>query len=78
MRPAIELLASRTYPFIDSEALAERQARDTLFRMPDGTFLLHLSVNGSAADDDRFVWIDCRSALIWINAAPEEFGMEWE
>jgi hypothetical protein len=78
MRSPIELLVSRTYRFIDSEALAERQARDTLFRMPDGSFLLHLSAADRSADDDRFVWIDCRSALIWINAAPEEFGMEWE
>jgi hypothetical protein len=77
MQLAIELLVSRTYPFIDSEALAERQARDTLFRMPDGSFVLHLSSNRTD-HDDRLVWIDCRSALVWINAAPEEFGMEWE
>jgi hypothetical protein len=78
MQLAIELLVSRTYPFIDSRALAERQARDTLFRMPDGSFLLHLSASDRTDDDDRLVWIDCRSALVWINAAPEEFGMEWE
>jgi hypothetical protein len=78
MRSAIEILASRTYPFIDSEALAEHQACDTLFRMPDGSFLLHLSASDRTAGDDRLVWIDCRSALIWINATPEEFGMEWE
>jgi hypothetical protein len=78
MQLAIELLVSRTYPFIDSDALAERQARDTLFRMPDGSFLLHLSARDRTDEDDRLVWIDCRSALVWINAAPEEFGMEWE
>jgi hypothetical protein len=78
MQLAIELLVSRTYPFIDSRALAERQARDTLFRMPDGSFLLHLSASDRTDGDDRFVWIDCRSALVWINAAPDEFGMEWE
>lgn len=77
MRHAVELIVSRTYPFIDSEALAERQARDTLFRTPDGSFLLHLS-NDKAADDDRVVWIDTRAALIWLNADPEEFGMEWQ
>jgi hypothetical protein len=77
MQLAIELLVSRTYPFIDSHALAERQARDTLFRMPDGSFLLHMSASGPT-DNDRFVWIDSRSALVWINAAPDEFGMEWE
>jgi len=77
MRLAVELIVSRIYPFIDSEALAERQARDTLFRMPDGTFLLHLS-NDKTADDDRVVRIDTRAALIWLNAGPEEFGTEWQ
>jgi hypothetical protein len=76
MRFAIKLLVSRTYPFIDSDALVERQARDTLFRMPDGSFLLHLS-NDEAAED-RLVRIDSRAALIWVNANPEEFGVEWQ
>ena len=76
MRLAIELVVSRTYPFINSDALVERHARDTLFRMPDGSFVLHLSTD-RAADDDRLVRIDTRAALIWLNAGPEEFGMEW-
>ncbi|HXN66729.1 MAG TPA: hypothetical protein VN926_03645 [Bradyrhizobium sp.] len=76
MRFAIKLLASRRYPFIDSDALVERQARDTLFRIPDGSFFLHLS-NDKAADEDRLVRIDSRAALIWLNANPEEFGIEW-
>ena len=71
-------LVSRTYPFIDSRSRVERRARDTLFRMPDGAFLLHLSSSDRPADDDRLIWIDCRTALVWINAAPEEFGLEWE
>jgi hypothetical protein len=73
---AIELLVSRTYPFIDADALVERHARDTLFRMPDGSFLLHLS-GGKALDDDRLVRIDSRAALVWLNAEPDEFGIEW-
>ena len=77
MRLAVELIVSRTYPFIDSEALVERQARDTLFRTSDGSFLLHLA-NDEVADDDRVVWIDTRAALIWLDAGPEEFGMEWQ
>jgi len=77
MRLAIELLASRTYPFIDSDALVERHARDNLFRMADGSFLLHLSTD-KAADDDRLLRIDSRAALIWLNAGPEEFGIEWQ
>jgi hypothetical protein len=74
----MDLLASRLYPFIDSRSLVEYQARDTLFRTPGGTFILHLSSSDRPADDDRLIWIDCRAALIWINAAPEEFGLEWE
>jgi hypothetical protein len=77
MRLAVELIVSRTYPFIDSETLVERQAQDTLFRTPDGSFLLHLS-DDKAADDDRVVWIETRAALIWLNARPEEFGTEWQ
>ena len=60
----MDLLVSRTYPFIDSLSLIEHQARDTLFRMPDGAFLLHLSSSNRPADDDRLVWIDSRAALI--------------
>jgi hypothetical protein len=78
MRFAVDLLISRTYPFIDSQSLVEHQARDTLFRIPDGTFLLHLSSSDRPVEDDRLLWIDCRTALIWINAAPEDFGTEWE
>jgi hypothetical protein len=74
----MELIVSRTYPFIDSQSLVEHLARDTLFRIRDRTFLLHLSSNDRPVEDDRLVWIDCRTALIWINAAPEEFGLEWQ
>jgi hypothetical protein len=74
----VELLVSRTYPFIDSQSLVENQARDSLFRMADGTFLLHLSSSDRLVEEDRLVWIDCRAALIWINAAPEELGLEWK
>ena len=74
----MDLLVSRTYLFIDSQSLVENQARDTLFRMPDGAFLLHLSSSDRPADDDRLIWIDCRAALIWINTATEELGLEWE
>jgi hypothetical protein len=74
----MELVVSRTYPFIDSESLAEHCARDTLFRIEDGTFLLHLSSSNKPVDDDRLVWIDGRTALIWINEVPEDFGWEWQ
>ena len=73
----MELLVSRTYSFIDIQSFVEHQARDSLFRTADGTFLLHLSSSDRPIDDERLIWIDCRAALIWINATPDEFGSEW-
>ena len=73
----MQLLASRMYPFIDSESLEEHQARDTLFRTSAGAFVLHLSSHRPNVGD-RLVWLSCRDALIWINGSPEDFGAEWE
>ena len=74
----MNLLVSRVYPSIDPESLVEYQARDTLLRMTDGRFLLHLSSTDRSVDANRLVWIDSRAALIWINATPDQFGVEWE
>jgi hypothetical protein len=74
----MQLLASRTYPFIDSQSLEEHQARDSLFRTDSGAFVLHLSSSQTPNDDDRLVWLSCRSALIWLNKTNEDLGTEWE
>jgi hypothetical protein len=74
----MQLLALRTYPFIDSESLEEHQARDSLFRTDDGAFVLHMSSSHTPTVGDRLVWLNCRAALIWINNTTEDFGAEWE
>ena len=74
----MDLLVSRIYPFIDSQSLVEYRARDSLFRMEDGRFLLHLSSVDAPGVADRVLWIDSRAALMWINEEPDEFGTEWE
>jgi hypothetical protein len=74
----MQLIASRTYPFIDSESLEEHLARDSLFRAGDGAFVLHLSSKHAPDVGDRLIWLSCRAALIWINSTDEDFGMEWE
>jgi hypothetical protein len=74
----MQILASRTYPFIDFESLEEHQARDTLFRTDDGAFVLHLSSSHQPNVGDRLVWLNWRAALIWINKTTEDFGAEWE
>jgi hypothetical protein len=74
----MQLIASRMYPFIDSESLEEHKARDSLFRTNAGAFVLHLSSSHGPNVGDRLVWLSCRAALIWINNSPEDFGAEWE
>jgi hypothetical protein len=74
----MQLLASRTYPFIDFESLEEHQARDSLFRADNGAFVLHLSSSCALNGGDRLVWLSPRSALIWLNSPSEDFGTEWE
>jgi hypothetical protein len=74
----MQLLASRMYPFIDSDSLEERQARDSLLRTDDGAFVLHLSSSHTPNVGDRLVWLSCRAALLWINNTTEDFGAEWE
>lgn len=74
----MQLLASRMYPFIDSDSLEERQARDSLLRTDDGSFVLHLSSSHTPNVGDRLVWLSCRAALLRINNTTEDFGAEWE
>jgi hypothetical protein len=74
----MQIIASRTYPFIDFESLEEHQARDTLLRTDDGAFVLHLSSSHKPNVGDRLVWANCRAALIWINNTTEDFGAELE
>lgn len=74
----MQLIASRNYPFLDSESLEEHQACDSLFRTDDGTFLLYIASSHSPVIGDRLLWLSCRDALIWINNTPDDFGEEWE
>jgi hypothetical protein len=74
----MQLIASRTYAFIDSRSLIERLARDTLFRNGVDEFLLHMATHDSVEEDDRLIRLNCRAALLWINEPIEEFGIEWQ
>ena len=73
----MQIIVSRKYPFLDSETLAEGQVRDTLFRIDENEFLLHMASEGHV-EGDRLVWFDSRAALLWINQETEEYGMDWE
>ncbi|MGY3546397.1 hypothetical protein ACVWZ4_001789 [Bradyrhizobium sp. USDA 4472] len=72
----MQLIAERNYSFIAFESLAERQACDSLFRVAENEFVLHMQ-SDQAADEERLIWLDSRAALLWINQTPDEYGMNW-
>jgi hypothetical protein len=75
----MHLLVSRIVPFIDSQSLQERTAREALFRNSEGEYVLYLSSGAGAADaEERLVCLDARNALIWINERPETPGSFWD
>ena len=73
----MQLISSRTYPFLDGQTLVERQARDTLLRIDENEFLLHM-MSDDDVGEERLVWLDCRSALLWISQEAEEYGIDWQ
>jgi hypothetical protein len=75
----MQLLASRIVPFVDSQSLEERTAREALFRSSEGEYVLYLSSGaGSVRAEERLVCLDARNALIWINEQPEALGSFWD
>jgi hypothetical protein len=74
----MHLLASREYPVIDCETLAEFVGHERLFRAADGAFLLHMSSERKPKAEERVIWLTARNAISWINEAPEEFRFFWE
>ena len=74
----MHLLASREYPVIDCQTLAEFVGHERLFRGADGSFLLYLSSDGKPEAEERIAWLSVRDAISWLNEAPDEFGSFWE
>jgi len=74
----VQIVASRVYPFLDASSLRECLAHDTLLRTHDGAYILHMSSGEETENQDRLIWLDSRSALMWVSASEEEYGMEWK
>ena len=72
----MQLIVSRTYAFLDSQTLSERLASDALFKISENEFMLHMTSEGS--EDDRLLWFDGRSALLWINQEEADYGLNWQ
>ena len=73
----MQLIASRTYSFIDTDSLAEHQAFDDLYRGEDGSFILRMS-SDKPVNDDRLVWLDARTAVAWAGESADDYGACWE
>jgi hypothetical protein len=72
----LHLLASREYPVVDYQTMAEYVGCERLFRAAHGAFLLHMSSQGTA--DERIIRLTARDALSWLNQEPDQFGSYWE
>src|SRR3981081_3525229 len=72
----MQLMVSASYPAIDAETLTEYAAREALFRCDDGSFLLYMNSERQRASEERILKLDCREALIWLNAT-EAVGSYW-
>lgn len=73
----MQVISSRTYPFLDTQTLLERYACDTLLRVGENEFLLHMT-HGDGDESSRLIWLDTRSALLWLNQDPEDYGIDWD
>jgi hypothetical protein len=77
-RPTMQMLHSRTVRFVDSDTLAEREAREALFRGENG-FILYLSGGElSSSGEERVLFLELREALLWLNEPAQECGSFWQ
>jgi hypothetical protein len=73
----MQMIYSRSIPFIDVQSLAPRQAREALFRDANG-FILYLSDGVNSANmEERIIRLETREALIWLNETSDDGGEFW-
>lgn len=74
----MQLISSRTIPFIDTQSLSVGQAREALLHDQHKGFILYLSSGGPpSAMEERVLFLEAREALIWLNEPPEDRGSFW-
>ena len=72
----MQLIFSRSVPFIDTQSLEAGQAREVLFR-DDNSFVLYLS-GGAPSAEERVISLGLREALIWLNETAQDCGSFWD
>jgi hypothetical protein len=73
----MQLMVSRSYPAIDAQTLAGHVARDALFRIADGSYLLYMASGRHVESEERILFLDCRDALLWLNETPDAHASYW-
>jgi hypothetical protein len=74
----MQMISSRTIPFIDAGSLAPGEAREALFRDENNSFLLYLSDGVPCSNaEERLVRLELREALIWLNETPQDGASFW-
>lgn len=69
----MQMISSRTVPFLDDQTLAPGHAREALFRDEQRGFILYLSDDlAPSKSNERIIRLDVREALIWLNQAAED------
>jgi hypothetical protein len=75
----MQMISSRTVPFLDTQSLAAGEAREVLIRDHTGRFLLYLSDGEpSPTTEERVIILGPREALIWLNEPLQDQGSFWE
>jgi hypothetical protein len=70
----MKLVQSRCHPIADAQTLTGYVAREALFRTDDGSFLLYMASESKTGREERILFLDCRDALVWLNATPDILG----
>ena len=74
----MKLVLSRCHPIADAQTPTGYFAREALFRTDDGSFLLYMASEGKSGREERILFLDCRDALVWLNATPDILGTSWQ
>ena len=69
----MQMISSRTIPFLDDQTLAPGEVREALFRDEHYGFILYFS-DGMAPSEtnERIIRLDMREALIWLNQSSQD------
>lgn len=74
----MQLIYSRTIPFLESLSLLPGQAQEALFRDDSGSFILYLADGKPrSATEERVLFLGLREALIWLNEPLGDQGSFW-